>query len=423
MRYSLQNKNIRLIDFDIDTSVNVINGISSYNSVYSITKIHEDFRSIFPKDLFEINNSTLKYWLDHRKAPKNRQFINQILSSFENSQNPITFLDVTHGLSLNDTFWINCLDAPLSWEDCNLYQHDFNEIIAYIAFTGYSSKRISGVFNSPEFTTGGAQKKCWSKREDGVFLIKGASPLYDLPERKGRTDVVSEYCASQLASALGLDHVDYDLELFKHYDGHEELVCKCKLFTSENEGYLPFYVYASLNHLSVNDSDVNDYSLELQYADLYGKKAFEDMMVFDSLILNTDRHMNNYGMIFDTDTGEILRPAPLFDHGNSLLVGAAKSDFQDPSDYISTLRSQFGLSFDEQAYRFIQSRHVSMLKQLENFHFERHLLLSSSESYFSFLERFIHERAAHLIELKNLRDKSIKKNKAKSRNSEQNFLL
>ena len=399
MRYSLQNKDISLIDFRIDMQIENINGIASRKTAYSIEKIHSEHTKIFPKDIEEYTGEAIQRWIDNRKAPKNRQFINKILSVFEDAKNPMTFLDITHALSLNDTYWVNCMETPMTWDDCSLYTHKFSEILAYVAFTGYSSRKVHGVISSPEFTTGGAQKKCWSNRENGIFLVKGASPLYDAPERQERTDVVAEYCASQIASEMNFSHVDYDIEQFTHYDGSRELVSVCRLFTSEEEGYLPFHVYAARQGLPTHHSALSDYATELKFAELYGKEAFEDMMLFDSLILNTDRHMTNFGMMFDTDTGEILHPAPLFDHGMSLLVGAAKSDLKTPEDYASTLESHFGLSFKEQGYRFVQSRHIPQLQEMRSFYFKRHPLIPFAEEYLSNLERYIHSRAAHIIKL------------------------
>ncbi|MCR5766610.1 MAG: HipA domain-containing protein [Treponema sp.] len=397
MRYALQNKDTVLIEFNLESDPVQTDGIV-FNKIHcDIQKIHSDFAYIFPKNLTEITNESLMNWIHNRKAPNNRQNVNRILASFENSENPIIFLNITHSLSVKDTFWVNCLDKPLTWHDCNLYENSFNDILAHIAFAGYS-KKLSGVISSPEFTTDGAQKKCWSKRDDGIFLIKGAAQLYDHPDRHGRTDVISEFLASQIADTMGLYHTKYNLEYFKHYDGEEELAVICKAFTNKDRGLLYFYTYAALHGIPVSDYNLSDYGNQLQYATLYGKEAFEDMMVFDSLIINTDRHMNNFGMLFDTNTGEILCPAPLYDHGNSLLVGGARVDLKNPDAYISTLKSQFQISFDEQAHRFMKSRHIPMLSKLKNFHFQPVDVFDCSADYFKDLEVFIQKRANHLIE-------------------------
>ena len=42
------------------------------------------------------------------------------------------------------------------------------------------------------------------------------------------------------------------------------------------------------------------------------------MLLFDAVIYNTDRHLGNFGLLVDSKTNKIIRPAPIFDNGNSL---------------------------------------------------------------------------------------------------------
>jgi hypothetical protein len=44
------------------------------------------------------------------------------------------------------------------------------------------------------------------------------------------------------------------------------------------------------------------------------------MCYFDGLIYNMDRHENNFGVLRDSDTGEVLSLAPLYDHNISLIA-------------------------------------------------------------------------------------------------------
>lgn len=41
--------------------------------------------------------------------------------------------------------------------------------------------------------------------------------------------------------------------------------------------------------------------------------ALEDMLVFDAIICNTDRHYGNFGVLVDNKSNTIAAPAPLFD--------------------------------------------------------------------------------------------------------------
>ena len=44
------------------------------------------------------------------------------------------------------------------------------------------------------------------------------------------------------------------------------------------------------------------------------------MLVLDALIVNTDRHKGNYGILFQTDTLQPIKMAPVFDHNQSFIT-------------------------------------------------------------------------------------------------------
>ena len=99
-----------------------------------------------------------------------------------------------------------------------------------------------------------------------------------------------------------------------HYDPgfyHQKLISKCRLFTDEEHG---------LAKISDFPDRPNSVSGLLK---LYEKFGAEDvlrrMFVLDALILNTDRHLGNFGFLFDNQTMEVKTAAPMFDHNRSLL--------------------------------------------------------------------------------------------------------
>ena len=55
--------------------------------------------------------------------------------------------------------------------------------------------------------------------------------------------------------------------------------------------------------------------------------AIRDMLVFDALIYNEDRHFGNFGLLRNSHTGEVIAPAPLFDNGLSLFSFAMLNDY------------------------------------------------------------------------------------------------
>ena len=396
-QYTLRSKDVPLISFSLYELEEEAFGLK--NKVYSvqIDKIFLENQALFPKNLsINPSNDELLRWINRRKAPKNRQFVEKILAAFDDSTNPMRYVDISRALSLNDAYWIVNNLVACKWDDCNLYAHPFDEILSYVAFTGYSEK-VSGVVTSPELTSSGALKKCWSNRADGIYLIKGDDFF---PRADGRSQATNEYYAAQVAAAMGIEHIDYDLEEFKHRNGQKEIVCKCKLFTSNDEGFVESASFYKEHGIDLDNVDVTSLVVQRQLADLFGQEKYADMMLFDSVIANKDRHFGNFGMLVDNNTGAYLRPAPIFDNGYSLFYSAAASDLTKDNwqNYVQTLHCKY-FSLDMQAQIFVAKRHLPALRRLLNFKFTKHPQYNIADSTLEIMSKFIQQRAARSIEL------------------------
>ena len=102
----------------------------------------------------------------------------------------------------------------------------------------------------------------------------------------------SEYYSCQLLKELCIPHIDYDLEM---YQG--EIVSVCKIFTSKDIAYVPIHLVANIDDLDKAYNWWLEHNLE---------EAFGDMILFDALIYNHDRHLGNFGILKDNHTGDIL---------------------------------------------------------------------------------------------------------------------
>lgn len=397
-KYTLRSKDLPLINFSLQEKEEKGYGIT--RSLYGLTidKVFNENQALFPKKLEQnLNEDALLKWIVRRKAPKNRRFVEKILATFDDSHNPMRYVDISHALSLNDAYWITQNDEKLKWENVNLYAHPFDDILAYVAFTGYSQK-VSGLVTSPEFTTNGALKKCWSNRPDGIYLLKGD----DFALRAdGRSQATMEYYASQVAEAMGFDPVPYDLEEFKHKDGTKEIICKCKLFTSEDEGFVEAATFYADRGVDIINTDCHSLAVQKNLGRLFGENKYADIMLFDSLIANQDRHFGNFGMIVDNNTGKYLRPAPIFDNGVSFFYGAAGIDLSSKEHiegYIKSLGCRY-FSLDEQAQIFVQKRHLPQLKKLFNFEFTRHPKYNVEDRTLKLMSQFVRDRARQTVKL------------------------
>lgn len=393
--YVLKLKDIPLVEFSLYVVYEEIFDTVVENYSIKINNVHQENKHLLPKKLSSnLTEEELLKWINRRKAPKNRQFVEKILSAIDDSDNPMKYVDVSHALSLNDAYWITNDIMEYKWDELNLYSHPFDEALSYVAFTGYSQK-VSGLLSSPEITSSGMLKKCWSNREDGIYLLKGDDVFQS---NDGRSQATHEFYAAQVAEAFGIEHIDYGLEEFHHRNGNKEIVCICKLFTSENEGFVDASIVAGGKGVDVHNLDMSSLSVQKQFSDWFGE-FYADMMVFDSLIINRDRHLGNFGMIVDNNTGEYLRPAPLFDNGCSMLLGASKFDLKEGyTDYVASLYCKY-MDCDKQARLFVQERHISRLRKLLDFQFVKHPKYNISDETLKVMSKFIQERARKIIAL------------------------
>ncbi len=347
--------------------------------------IDEKRKEVFPLDLKASGEGIVK-WLQRRIIPKNRYYIEEILNSLGlDSKDTRGIIDVCKGLSLNDSYWVVRKGFKGKFRNYNLYENNFNKVLALIAYTGiYSDAR--GFTTSPELTTGGMLPKAWrffSKND--IYLYKGGSTI---ASNSGREPYM-EYYAAQIGKTMGLNIINYDLEKWKGI-----LASKCQLFTDIDTSYYPIGRIVEKGGLRA----------VIDYYDGLGKTFHDqirDMLVFDALIMNEDRHFGNFGLLTDSRSGKIISPAPVFDNGLSLLcyISKGKYSLDYMKEYSMKRVSAYGLPFTEIVSEIIENRQRKQLRKVLNFHFERHERYNLPEEFLQNLEIILHERAKQLLEL------------------------
>lgn len=311
-------------------------------------------------------------FLEHRKAPKHRRHIQQLLEQY-GCNDLEGFLQVTHALSLNDTFWVQRSDGcSLRWKDVSLYSNPFSEVISQAAFDGTISE-MDLSSTSPEFGTDGYYAKCWVRDAGGVQLYKSGSALYEI-------EPLSEFLAAQLALELCAASVPYDLGYH-----HGKLVSRCPLFTSETVGLAKAgAVFGGAEHTIPE--------LLAYFASIGSEDAFRRMCVLDAVILNPDRHYGNFGVLFDTSTMEVLGMAPVFDHNKSLLPELDDDQILEPEWYIDHCRPRLGKDFLLTARRLLTDPIRADLERLRAFAFQQHPEIRAGQARLDALSEIVQRR-------------------------------
>ena len=319
---------LRLYDTDLLAFTLSERGIEGLKA--QIHSVNEEARALFPLDL-ELTDEGLVKWLQRRVIPKNRAYVAEILKTFGLSVNDTKgIIDVCKGLSLNDSYWVVPQGFAGTFAQYNLYENRFSEILSLVAYTGIGQSDAAFT-TSPELTTNGMLPKAWRFIEgEGIYLYKGGT----FGAANTGNEPYSEFYASQVAQAMGLDAVTYELENWKGI-----LASRCKLFTDIDTSYIPIGRIVREGGLKAC----------LEYYRQLGSEAYEQiksMLVFDAVIYNEDRHFGNFGVLRDNHTGKVTGAAPVFDNGMSLFNFAMPEDFQDLDSYAKTRGTAYGVSFE-----------------------------------------------------------------------------
>ena len=367
--------------------------ILELNTVH-ITKINHDDEYLLPKYLKNnLNDLALKKWLKSRSIPSKRMNMKEMTKKLNiNMNNVQELLDYSKGLSLNDCYWICKKDEDIKFDDINLYDNSFSKEISLLAFNDKNIRNllIDHHEYSPEFTTGGISPKCWQIVNNKRVLYKG--------NYTQKLELFSEFYASQIAEVLGFNHVSYNLEEFK-----DTIASTCPLFTSKNIGFVPIGYFIKGESIG----EVNELLKEMSNKNPQIYKDFQNMILFDALIYNTDRHFGNFGFLVDNKTMKIKGLAPIFDNGASLFSNLNIGDFLEINSMTGLnnyardkSNSYYGMSFEILVQNICSKDMINNLKKLNNFHFKRHSKFNLSENRLKILEEFIDRRILELTNIK-----------------------
>ena len=247
-------------------------------------------------------------WWEERSIPKTRYHLRDWLD--ENGiRNTAEFLLDNLALSMSDCWWVKPEGSEIRWRDVNLFDNDFGTI------SGDTRRDSFHVHYTPDASTSGNLPKFWIAENGKRFLIKG---------NEGGTyqQSFNEVFASSLHRSQDFtNHVDYSFTDL----GDKGTGCICEAFTDDRNEFLS--AWDIIGHDGFRDGEVSRNG----FAELLGRMGLDEeecrkqldyMALSDFILANTDRHLNNLGVIRDPDTLKIKGLAPLYDAGNSMGFGS-----------------------------------------------------------------------------------------------------
>ena len=327
-KYTLMNKNIPLATV----------AMSASGYITAVPAIHTP--EAFPVGIFTENHNQLtdklNQWWRSRIIPASRDGLRYVLHLYD-VDSPAVLSKRSLGLSLSDQYWLKPEASELSWDEVNFFTNDFSRELGEAFFQQESSRPAINPF-TPDASSNGWLKKKWVKINGETYLAKaGSAPLLQQP--------YNEVAADKILTALDIFHVRYEL-----ITEDKRPLCLCKNFITPDTEFVPAYFVKDIVPRSNNDSSYSHFLRCVDYLQIPGVDKFlQQMLCFDYLIENSDRHFGNFGFIRDVDTLKFLGPAPLFDNGTSL--------------WCESLNTEIGNALSAMPFKDTQKKQLSLVKQ------------------------------------------------------------
>ena len=295
--YLLMHKDIELGKLEIESVSGSINKI--------VLGSNTDF---LPPRAARSDYDFIAWWND-RAIPKTRVSLHSFLEDRGVHSTGKYLLD-NLALSMTDCYWVRPENSRIAWKDVNFFDNDFLAP-SQISVRQHSSQITSYSF-SPDASTGGDLPKWWISDNGVKYLLKGSSG-------GSVQQSFNEVLATKIHSMQNCDnYVDYSI--CKLPDG--SIGCRSKAFTSGKIEFISAWELVGRYDYK-RDEPFRDNFISacinggLKRDDILGFLDYQT--ITDFLISNTDRHLNNFGIIRDSDTLEFLSLAPIFDSGNSMM--------------------------------------------------------------------------------------------------------
>lgn len=294
---------------------------------FTVEVIHEELlpfylrsnikKSAAMKDILG-NVQAVKSYLSSRMLSMSRDNAKKIYAAFQIPQidtvdNRVNICIKCKGVSIQDSYWVQEEGEEARWEDINIRKNKLKDIVD-LSLGGYSPTITTSAI-CPELTTKGLFRKGWVRMGDSLYLLKSDKT----------TDCVNtrmEILASEILSCFenAIECVEYVGDDKNMMDGMGH-VSVCKNFVGEEYSFME--ACEIMDYCRRRGFQYREYCLQTWGAE------FASIPVLDYIIVNTDRHTQNYGFMMNNKTGRIERLAPLFDFNCALVADYFSHDARD----------------------------------------------------------------------------------------------
>ena len=324
----------------------------------------------------QLNSVTFLDWWSSRSVPKTRHGAKTALKRLGYASTGDMLVD-NLALSLTDCYWIKPINLDITWEDVNLYDNSFIDYFGEITINQDTDIKERSDF-SLATSQGDVQKK-WIIRDDGTrALIKGNSyTSYQQSINEEFATLIHSYQDKMPYTAYHTLSIDIE-------NNKQGLGCICDLFTGNSVEFVSAWEVICNSKKRSHDSYYSHFRNQCIKNGL-SEEFFERFQSYeiltDMLMSNTDRHMNNIGILRNPDTLEWIGFAPIYDTGNSMFYNETDLRYVD----INNIKITSFLSIENRLLRYVKFPDIVDLEKLP-----------SKDEFISLYEKDIPERHARI---------------------------
>ena len=247
----------------------------------------------------------LNEWWNRRSIPASRSGLREALQILKVGYAQ-QLLTKCYGLSLSDQYWVCPRDCGLTWDAVNFFDNPFSDDVGNALFGEPANGRRLDLM-SPDNTSDGWLRKKWTIVGGNRVLVKGGSNPF-------QQEPLNEEMAAEICKRLGIPYVSYDVVW---EDNLPYSICG-NFITPQTELVSAHQIMLTREH----GGKTSNYRHFIDCCEALGipsvHEHLDKMLTLDYLIVNEDRHLNNFGAVRNPETLEWQGFAPIFDSGTSL---------------------------------------------------------------------------------------------------------
>lgn len=177
----------------------------------------------------------------------------------------------------------------------------------------------------------GRSEKIWLKSKDGRIGLFKFPKIIDSENNQETTEHVSEHLAYKLGELLGVETAVVDIGTYNGRIGSMSyFVCEENEILREGIWFISAE-FPKYNAETMRDEESNRYycieHLSSAITGFLSNKVWIEMMLFDFIIGNSDRHQSNWAILIKMEKQSIrIKWCPLYDNGSSLCCYVKEAD-------------------------------------------------------------------------------------------------